>query len=349
MNCSARVLVRLLVLCASVVALAAPCEAVNNGIEPACTDTRYDGVGLILKVNNPFVSCSQNVSGTCVLIDSQTVLVARHSIIASSTSPLPTIGSRAFKVRFRRAPDGDFRNSYFAGVNNSCHGDYTEVHVHEFIRPGNGSMDVLMGRLEFPIPWIRAIPAEIESAAMPGTGEPIKVAGWGYAGPCFRTGNALTLRVASGILPTQTNGSCCVYLNPCTAPFVAGDCYACPAGGPWVVPNFLDSGAPVLVERPCAANPENPPELRVVGIVSTTNSAWRLSEWNRNGTTNTIAPPPSPCDLDAADVNHDGTVDLLDLLGFLGGWSSSNCLADVDGSGTVDVLDLLWYLGEFFA
>ncbi|MBX3387728.1 MAG: trypsin-like serine protease [Phycisphaeraceae bacterium] len=327
--------------------LASPCAAVNNGVEPHCADRRYDGVGILLKVNNPTVACSQNVSGSCVLIDENTVLVARHSIVPSSTSVLPAAGSRAFKVRFRRSPTGAFRNSYFVNFNNACHGQYTEVFVHEFFRPANINMDVLLARLETPVPWITPIPAETTTTAMPATGHEIKIAGWGYSGPCFRSGSALTLRVATGILPTQNSTSCCIFLNPCSSPVNTGECYTCPPGGPWAIPNFLDSGAPVIVERPCPQRPNEPPQLRVVGIVTTTTNAWKLSEWNRNGTETPIDAPPPVCGARVGDYDGNGTIDLNDLIEYLQLWLNSGCAADLDQSGTVDLADLLIFLHSF--
>lgn len=336
------------ILAAVVFGLSATSLAVNNGVEPHCSDTRYDAVGLLLKVNNPTVACSQNISGSCVLIDPQTVMVARHSVIPSSTSELPATGTRKFRVRFRRSADGAFHNSYYKGISNPCHGEYTEVYVHEFIRPANASMDVLMCRLETPINWIKPIRAETDSARMPAAGDRIMIAGWGYSGPCFRSGSALTLRVATGVAPNQNTSSCCIYLNPCSSPFAIGECYTCPTGGPWAVPNFLDSGAPVLIEIPCPDRTEGTPQLRVVGIVSTTNSAWKLSEWNRNGTADPIEPTLSGCETPLSDNNGDGIVDLSDLVMFLHGWLSAECTADLDESGFIDIADLVLYLTRFY-
>lgn len=350
MACSIAVRWMLCVAVLAVLSVGSTALAVNNGVEPVCSDRRYDAVGLLLKVNNPTVPCSQNISGTCVLIDEWTILVARHSVIASSTSPLPAAGGRGFRVRFRRSESGDFRNSYFAPINIACHGAYTEVYVQEFYRPGNINMDVLMGRLETPVPWIVPIPAETDAALMPGTGQQVRIAGWGFAGPCFRTGNALTLRVATGVLPTQNPGSCCIYLNPCTAPVSTGECFNCPVGGPWVIPNFLDSGAPVLVERPCPGSPSGPGQLRVVGIISTTNSAWKTTEWNRNNSQPAIpASAGVECTNVVADFNADGGIDMLDLMAFLTQWFQAECGADVDQSGVIDMLDLFSFLTTYFA
>jgi hypothetical protein len=48
-----------------------------------------------------------------------------------------------------------------------------------------------------------------------------------------------------------------------------------------------------------------------------------------------------------ADVNNDGTVDVLDLLAVLADWGGSGVPADINGDGVVDVLDLLEVLAQW--
>ena len=56
--------------------------------------------------------------------------------------------------------------------------------------------------------------------------------------------------------------------------------------------------------------------------------------------------PASEC---PADINGDGTVDVLDLLEVLAAWGQSGVPADINGDGIVDVLDLLEVLGAWGA
>lgn len=349
---------RLQSLCAAMIAaisaclcLATPAQAIVNGTEPGCADWRFDGVGLLCRSLNPLVPCLQNISGTCVLIDEQTVLVARHSIIDSPTEALPAAGARMFKVRFRRDSNGFAFNSYYAPLNNACHGQYTEVWIHEFYRSNTGGMDVLMGKLETPVRNIVPIQAETNSAAMPSAGSKVWVAGWGYSGSCFRTGTALTLKVAQGVLPTQASpDSCCLVLNPCTTPSTTGACYTCPAapaGQSWILPNYLDSGSPVLVESPCMDSASGRRELRVIGIVSTTSTAWRTSMWNLNNTQPAIQ-TPQLCRHCASDFNDDGVVNADDLFAYLDAWFERACLSDVNQANSVNSDDLFIFLDAFF-
>lgn len=51
----------------------------------------------------------------------------------------------------------------------------------------------------------------------------------------------------------------------------------------------------------------------------------------------------------AAEVQCDGTVDVLDLLAYLNFWFASDSAAERDGNETIDVFDLLVYLDDWFA
>lgn len=49
----------------------------------------------------------------------------------------------------------------------------------------------------------------------------------------------------------------------------------------------------------------------------------------------------------AADFNGDGTVDTLDVLGFLNAWNAGEPGADFNGDGTIDTLDVLAFLNAW--
>lgn len=336
---------------AASVLLSGSAFALVGGTEPACADTRYDAVGLILTSYNSAQECGHNISGNCVLIDRQTILVARHSVLASPSDPLPAAGSRKYKVRFRRAADGSSANSYAFPWPNTCHGVYTQVWVHEFKKPGFSGVDILVGTLETPVDHIAPIPVETVASRLPGTNAQVIVAGWGYQGPCFREGNSGTLLIKRGPLPLQSSGSCCININPCTSPSTTGACYSCPtppAGQSWILPNYLDSGAPVLVETTCRDPVSGLAQLRVVGIVSTTLTAWTTVSWNQYTPTALLPAPPTACDSCIADFDADGTVEVADLFSYLEAWFEVQCLADLDKRNAVDVDDLMIYLAAFF-
>ncbi len=323
-----------------------------GGTEPACSDSRYDAVGLILTSYNSSQECGHNISGNCVLIDRQTILVARHSVLNSPSDPLPAAGARKYKVRFRRAPDGRAANAYAFPWPNTCHGVYTQVWVHEFKKPGFSGVDILVGTLETPIDHIQPIPVETLASRLPGTNAQVLVAGWGYQGPCFREGISGTLLVKRGPLPLQSSGSCCITINPCSSPSSVGACYSCPtapAGQSWILPNYLDSGAPVLVETSCRDPVSGLAQLRVVGIVSTTLTAWTTVSWNQYTPALQLPPAPTACDLCVADFDGDGVVEVTDLFGFLNAWFEVQCLADLDKQNAVNLDDLMIYLSWFFA
>ena len=335
---------------AACLCLAMPSRAVVGGVEPSCADRRFDAVGLLLAALDNTQPCSQNISGSAVLISRDTVLIARHSVLAGANDPLPAPGSHRFKVRFRRAANGDAINYYSYPWNQPCHGVYTQVWIHEFVRPGNTSVDMLVGKLETPIDYIDPIPVETSALGLPTSGSRALVAGWGYQGPCFRQGNSSTLMVKAGPLPAQVPGLCCITINPCTSPSGVGVCYSCPAapaGESWILPNYLDSGSPVLVETSCTDPVSGVHQLKVVGIVSTTSSAWTTVSWNLY-TPNYPLPSAPACTACPADFNHNGRVELGDLFGFIDAWFSNACLGDVDLLNGVGPDDLFEFLDTFF-
>ena len=57
---------------------------------------------------------------------------------------------------------------------------------------------------------------------------------------------------------------------------------------------------------------------------------------------------PDECEVCPADINADGTVDVLDLLQLLAAWGPcAACPEDINADGVVDVLDLLQLLAAW--
>ncbi len=71
--------------------------------------------------------------------------------------------------------------------------------------------------------------------------------------------------------------------------------------------------------------------------------------WNVGYGTTTVSLQVAAVESCQADFDADGTVDVNDLLGFLGAFRNAAPAADIDASGDVDVNDLLSYLGLFRA
>src|SRR5690606_22840522 len=67
--------------------------------------------------------------------------------------------------------------------------------------------------------------------------------------------------------------------------------------------------------------------------------------WNVGYGTTTVSLQVAAVESCQADFDADGTVDVNDLLGFLGAFRNAAPAADIDASGDVDVNDLLSYLG----
>ncbi len=83
-------------------------------------------------------------------------------------------------------------------------------------------------------------------------------------------------------------------------------------------------------------------DIRIIGFVQDVAS-YAPAEVHQAA----IIPYPFPqLILCPADINGDGTVDVLDLLEVLGNWGGSGD-ADITGDGVVDVLDLLEVLGSW--
>lgn len=314
--------------------------AIINGTPPPCEDRRFDSVGLFM--NAGFWSCAGWISGTCILVAPDRVLVARHSLDLGANQQLPDAQTSAYRVRFRRSLSGDAANSFYVNGNN-CHGISQEIRVARFVDAPQTGTDMVMAYLERPVVGIRPMGMELNST--PPAGSRIVLAGWGYDGACFQNGDTGTLRSAVGQLPFPISGAFFTY-TPCSIASTA-PCLTCPAGGPWASANLHDSGGAVMIEVPGPSG--TPPELRLLGTISTLGQARRVTLWNQAGGQPQLLQAQNLTDRDLADFNRDGAETSEDLMSYLTAFFSGKCIADLSNNGSVAVDDLFSYLNTFFA
>lgn len=333
-------LVTSLLVCVCVPLLwASQALGVVNGTPIPCEDRRFDAVGLVL--NAGAWSCGGFIAGSCVLIQPDCALIARHSLDITTFQPLPNPATTPFRIRFRRAADGKAVNTYFFN-GTPCHDMYQELRVTRLVDAAQTGTDMVLAYLERPVVGIKPIGLEINAA--PRAGTPIIIAGWGYAGQCFQTGEFASLRYARGVLPSNILDQ---YFNytPCSVGSVA-PCLNCPQGGPWVNANLHDSGGGVFYEVP-GVNPREP-ELRLLGSIFSLAGAQRPSLWNQAGGQPRLTQAVPQTLRDAADFNRDQLVDTKDIFDFLGAFFANDCIADTNRSGMVAADDLYTYLQMYF-
>jgi hypothetical protein len=304
------------------------------GGEPApANDHRFDAVGLVV-TDQPWAACLGWISGTCVLIGTDTVLLARHQV-QNAQRQLPAAGARTHKIRFRRAPDGEVNNQVGRGLDIDCAGGFQEIYIDRFIGNPAAGVDMVLGVLERAPAGIRPLPLHVSHVVT--AGEPVVLAGWGYDGTCVGQGQAWTLRVKSGVIPPlRYNGQCCFDYNNTT--YTAGNCIVIPPNTNWVVGNLHDSGAPLL-----SPDPANPSRLRVFALVSTVSTAQKLSLWNAGGGLPRLVDTPAtaPC---MRDFDGDSLITISDLLLFVQAYLLGDPRSDVDGAAGVTLDDLLFYV-----
>lgn len=324
---------------------AAPAQAVNNGIPIPLNDRRFDAVGMFFVGWQPVPTCAGAISGSCTLVGPNLAMFARHSLGIAPTDPLPDPVRGGYRVRFRRAADGRAFN-WLTDQGVSCHGVYQESLVDRFIEPPQQYGDQVLAVLRTPPVGIRPISLELDNP--PGAANtPIMLAGWGYTGPCLQAGAHWGLHLSRGVMPGQGTGTTSLVFSPCGIG-TSNPCVFCPPGGPYVLANLHDSGAPVLIEVP-STNPRNPePELRIIGTVSSTTVARRAGTFNMLGGQPALAQAAFPTP-EIADFNRDNAVILSDLFAFLPRFMEGAPIADVNGNGNVDASDVFAFLNSWFA
>ncbi len=326
-------------LCCSV-----PAFGVVNGQHPACTDRRFDAVGLFL-TSGPF-ACGGFVSGSCVLIDRDLVIMARHELDVTAYEPLPDPIARPYYVRFRRAESGLVANT--SAVNGDpCHGVYQEIAITAFYDAPTPGSDMVLARLERAPKFIRPVGVELDRA-VPALSN-IVVAGWGWSGNCWQSGEAWGLRVGRGLIPTTApSNALSLSFSWCTLGS-APTCQRCPPGGPWVSVNLHDSGGGVFIEVP-SNNPVDPePELRLIGVISTVQTANRPKLWNQAGGTPRLSTTPQLSVTSRGDFNRDGQRSAADIFDIVAGFASQQCISDVNQDGDINAEDVIDFLQLFFA
>jgi hypothetical protein len=324
-------------------------RGVVNGEFIPCDDRRFDAVGLFITVGGWGVECPGAVSGTCTLIDKDTVLIARHCIDGAGVGTLPDPATYRFRVRFRRSTTGEAANTHQVdGV--YCHGVYQEFFIKRFIDilPANGT-DQVLGILEHAPVGIRPIQVELNNPPRASTN--VILAGWGYSGTCLGAGEHWGLRYSKGRSPDNMALTDYFVFSPCNL-LSTGTCITCPPllTQPYVLANLHDSGAPLLIEVP-STDPAYPqPELRLVGVVSSPGLARRPSAWNnaQGSPRLTQAPTSISAIKRMADFNCDNSVNLDDVMWFIGQYTNDTCLADLNHDHDVNIDDLFTYIGAYF-
>lgn len=317
--------------------IAAPALAVVGGVPISTADARFDAVGLVL-TDQPWAPCGGWVSGTCTLINSNVVVLAKHSV-EDGLRRLPAPGARTHKIRFRRGADGSANNQYGLWYEVDCAGGYQEIYVHQFIANPWPGVDMVLGILESAP--IGIVPMPIAPSHNVASGQTVLLAGWGFDGACVGQGQAWTLRADWGVVPPlRFNAWCCFdYNNGTFLPDT--ECIIIPPGVDWVVGNLHDSGAPLLTP-----DPSDPSRLRLFAIVTTMTSAQKLSAWNEAGGQPQLAPlgDATHC---IADFNRNGTVGIEDLLEFAQSYVLGHASADIDRNQQTGPHDLFVFLQHY--
>lgn len=330
----------LVCLCAGMLWGSQESPGIVQGLDVPCWDRRFDGVGVLISVSQAG-ACPGAVSGSCVLVEPNLVLCARHQLGVASTSPLPSLQQRPLRVRFRRAMDGSAANAVLV-AGDPCHGVYQELDVIAMSDAATAGSDLVMLTLASAPVGIRPIGVEIDRPPLRAT--EVIIAGWGYAGACFGAGPGWGLRSARGMMADQGQLFDVIAFSPCNLGSIE-PCVYCPQGvGSWVLANQHDSGGAVLIEVP-SGNPAAPlPELRLVGTIVTPWAARRPGSWNSYGGRPTLRQGAAR---DPADFDADGVTTTTDVLLFLNAYWAGDCRANLNG-GPLDSVDIFAYLNAYF-
>jgi hypothetical protein len=314
-----------------------------DGTPAPNADRRFDAVGIFISTAPG--ACAGWISGTCTLIEPTKVLIARHSLDVSSIDPLPTLAAHPCRVRFRRAVDGTSENRLVPnGV--ICHGVYQEIDVIAITDAANTSSDEVIATLAHAPIGIHPIGVELNNP--PSTAMNCILAGWGYSGQCYASGESWALRISRGVLPPNAANSDYIAFTYCLVGSSA-PCLQCPVGPPRVNANLHDSGAPILIEVPSTDPIDPTPELRLVGTVSTLTYARRPSSWNRAGGQPALLQAAPAPHLRRADFNGNGRVDSEDLFAYFNAFMAGRLDADASVNGTIEIQDLFDFLNSWFA
>lgn len=304
-------------------------QAVVQGLAVPDSDSRFDAVGLVITVAGDGSTCGGFISGTGTLITHDLVMLARHSV-AQLGGPLPT-APRTHRIRFRRSVSGGVSNHF----TDDCASPFQEISVAEFIESPSLGLDMVLGRLESSPIGITPIPAD--PGYVPVGHAEVILAGWGYDGLCFESGDHWTLRTKSAQLPSDPyTSSCCFIYNESL--FNSG-CVSQSDSDRWAIGNLHDSGAPLLF----TIMVDGQPKLRVGGIVNSTSWALPVSVWNSAGGQPALATVIN-C---SADFNGTGIVSVQDLFDYLAAYF--NGTTDSNGLGTVSAHDIFVFMQAYFA
>lgn len=332
--------------CMTVAGWCSPALAVVNGIDPPLNDRRYDAVGLFFTVGTAAqdTGCAGLISGSCVLIAPDMVLIARHSLNVGSSDPIPNASVNRFRARFRRAADGSAQNRMQVN-GNTCHGTYQERLITRLVDAPIAGTDMAIGYLDRPVELIKPVGMEISNP--PFRVMNIVLVGWGYAGSCFGTGDHWQLTYARGKTPDNTALNDWLVFSSCSVGTTA-PCLSCFGIGPFATANLHDSGGAVFVEVP-STDPADPrPELRLVATVASTATAHRPTAWNRAGgqPVLTQAPARQPY-YSIADYDANGQVSIDDLFQYINAYFAGNIMADTNRDNYSSVEDLLLFMSAF--
>ena len=334
--------------CTVLAGLCAPAGAVVNGLEPPLNDRRFDAVGLFFTVGTPAQDsgCAGLISGSCVLIAPDMVLIARHSLNVGSTEPLPNPTLTRFRARFRRAADGSAENRMQV-YGNTCHGVYQERLINRLVDAPSAGTDMAIGYLDRPVEMIRPIGMEVSNP--PNRVMNIVLAGWGYTGTCFGTGEHWQLRYARGKTPDNTSINDWLVFSSCSVGTTA-PCLSCFGIGPFATANLHDSGGAVMIEIP-STDPSDPtPELRLVATVASTSTALRPTAWNRVGGQPALTQaPPRQNFHSIADFDANGQVSIDDLFQFFNAYFGGRIVADTNKDSYIGIEDLMHFMNAFLS
>ncbi|MBY0261721.1 MAG: hypothetical protein K2Q20_05225, partial [Phycisphaerales bacterium] len=196
-------------------------------------------------------------------------------------------------------------------------------------------------------------PIGVELADPPRASREIIIAGWGFDGACFQTGDWGTLRAGRGVMPANFAVNDYLVFSPCALGAVSPCQMSCPQlGGPYLMGNLYDSGAPVLIEVPSADPYSRRPELRLIATVSSPTGGRRPSAFNNAWGLTPLTwriPAAAPVTNVVADFNIDGAVNVRDVTDFLGAYFRGSCLLQIDQpTQTTTVESLFTFLSAYF-